>query len=271
MKSVRCPVCQLNLEGDFELTEEVKCPSCLATFVPARILEQRKSSPSPMVRSVSCPYCDTLLEGDFSPGEMLRCPACGGEFSPPERSILQKAPKSSSEMHFIIGGEQQSFNTASRPKPSLELAPRQPLPTGARVSIVFLVLVVLLSFLPTIRRAVSAGTIVSVGFFFGALLESWVHVLCMPFIALGAAIGLGLRKRLGRNLVNSIGSIICVFLFMALIASCAPRPSARNFDQDERNLESAFIAALLFCWLLAIIAVNDKETRRFFMSAKGHS
>ena len=263
MNNIRCPVCQLNLEGDFEVTEEVKCPSCSSTFVPARIMGHRESSPSPIVRSVSCPYCDTLLEGVFSPGEMLRCPACGGEFRPPKRSILKTEQKSSLEKRFIIGGENQSFKTASRPKPSLALAPRQPLPTGVKSSIVFLVLVVLLSFLPTIRRAVS-GTIVSIGFFLGALLESWVHVLCMPFIALGAAIGLGLRQRLGRILVNTIGSITCVFLFMALIASCAPHPSSQNFDQAERNLESVFIGALLFCWLLAIIAVNDKETRAFF-------
>lgn len=37
MNSVQCPICGLQLEGDFEDTDEVKCPSCLATFVPSRI------------------------------------------------------------------------------------------------------------------------------------------------------------------------------------------------------------------------------------------
>ena len=37
MNTVQCPICSLLLEGDFEDTDEVKCPSCLATFVPSRI------------------------------------------------------------------------------------------------------------------------------------------------------------------------------------------------------------------------------------------
>lgn len=53
MNSVQCPICGLQLEGDFEDTDEVKCPSCLATFVPSRIrrttvvsVASRKPEPS---------------------------------------------------------------------------------------------------------------------------------------------------------------------------------------------------------------------------------
>ena len=86
MLNVKCPVCQLELEGDFELTEEVKCPSCLATFVPSRIL-QHPIAECAVVRSVTCPYCQATLEGAFNPDEMLRCPSCEGEFKPPRKNI----------------------------------------------------------------------------------------------------------------------------------------------------------------------------------------
>ena len=85
MPNVKCPVCQLELEGEFELTEEVQCPSCLATFVPSRVLKQPIAECA-VVRSVTCPYCRTTLKGAFNSDEMLRCPSCEGEFKPPRKN-----------------------------------------------------------------------------------------------------------------------------------------------------------------------------------------
>ena len=62
MLNVKCPVCQLELEGDFELTEEVKCPSCLATFVPSRIRPSCEGEFKPPRKNISSQPCRPSLK-----------------------------------------------------------------------------------------------------------------------------------------------------------------------------------------------------------------
>ena len=42
MNTIQCPVCKQELEGDFQMTDPVKCPTCETAFVPANVLARRK-------------------------------------------------------------------------------------------------------------------------------------------------------------------------------------------------------------------------------------
>ena len=42
MNTIQCPVCKQELEGDFQMTDTVKCPACETAFIPANVLARRK-------------------------------------------------------------------------------------------------------------------------------------------------------------------------------------------------------------------------------------
>jgi len=41
MNTIQCPVCKQMLEGEFEMTDTIKCPSCETSFVPEKVLSRK--------------------------------------------------------------------------------------------------------------------------------------------------------------------------------------------------------------------------------------
>lgn len=55
MNTIQCPGCKQILEGDFEMTDELKCPACGSSFVPDRLVASVKNSSGTNLPTTSVP------------------------------------------------------------------------------------------------------------------------------------------------------------------------------------------------------------------------